>query len=83
MLKLVDLKPVIIALSSQIDEITLKRTEESGFDRTFSCPLSVDNLRQEILPMVIQRSQKMKKKYLLLKYYDLKKKKSKESGIKK
>jgi len=55
MLKLVDLKPVIIALSCQIDEHTLKRTSEVGFHSAFLQPLTVERLKEEILPIVSVR----------------------------
>ena len=47
-----DLKPVIVACSSFINDKVIKNTNEIGFDAAYPCPLLVSTIKHEIKTML-------------------------------
>lgn len=57
--KLWDLRPVIVACTSYINDYVIKNTSEIGFEKAFSSPLQVSTIQQEIIPLVQEREERL------------------------
>jgi hypothetical protein len=44
--------PYIVACSSLINEDTIKKTKIAGFDQAVECPMAIEMIRKNILPML-------------------------------
>ena len=52
--------PLLIACSAMINAQVEKKASESGFDMCIQSPLTMDIIKQKILPALQQRSEKFK-----------------------
>ena len=49
-------RPYIVAVSSYIDDNTLKRIQEVGFDDSFEIPLGTGTIESDIIPKLLGRN---------------------------
>lgn len=52
-----DYIPIIVAVSGFIDAATENKIEDSGFNSFFEAPLSVDQIKDEIIPLLEKRKE--------------------------
>lgn len=50
-------KPVIVALSSFVNDQVQQKTSKAGFDLTLQGPLHINTLKSEIMPLLIKRKE--------------------------
>ena len=44
--------PYIVACSSFVNRDTIRETNKAGFDQTVECPIAIERIRNDILPMI-------------------------------
>ena len=54
-----DLRPVIVACSSYIDDHVLLETKKAGFDFAISAPLTTTTIIEDIFPLIEKRELKI------------------------
>ena len=45
-------QPYIVACSSFINRDTIRMTNNAGFDQAVECPMAIDTIRKNILPLI-------------------------------
>ena len=44
--------PYIVACTSFIDRDTIRKTNNAGFDQAVECPITIEGIKNDILPLI-------------------------------
>jgi len=63
-------RPILVALTSFVDQAVHQKTEEAGFDLTVESPLTVDHILKQLKSRVYERRENILRRFQMIQYYD-------------